>query len=85
LPFPDNSADILMTSNAIGWKLKDELIEIERVVKQGGIAIHICRILDNKTEIPFHDFLVSQDSEYSYEQIEDKEGLRLKYSKIIQK
>lgn len=41
IPLPENQTDVLITSNAIGWQLDDELKEIERVVKPGGYIIHI--------------------------------------------
>ena len=34
IPFPDNFADILLTSNTIGWNLEAELNEIERIVNR---------------------------------------------------
>ncbi|RLD70937.1 MAG: hypothetical protein DRI98_06640, partial [Bacteroidetes bacterium] len=36
IPLPDCLLDVLITSNAIGWNLLEELKEIERVVKPGG-------------------------------------------------
>lgn len=41
IPLPANSADVLLTHNAIGWDLASELAEIERVVCPGGIALHL--------------------------------------------
>lgn len=41
LPFPPASADVLITCQAIGWSLSDELSEIDRVVKPGGFALHL--------------------------------------------
>lgn len=41
IPLPNDSLDVLITSNAIGWNLDKELKEIERVVKPGGYAIHL--------------------------------------------
>lgn len=41
IPLPAASADVLVTRQAIGWRLDEELSEIERVLKQGGIAIHL--------------------------------------------
>lgn len=81
LPFPDESIDILMTSNAIGWNISDELHEIERVVKQGGTAIHLMRTVGNKEKNPYHELLISPEWRYSYSRIENKDGLKMKYSK----
>ncbi len=83
LPFPDNSVDILMTSNAIGWNIEKELIEIERVVKQGGETMHIFRILDKKDKNPFHDILISKGHGYSYKIVKEGTWQKLKYSKTI--
>lgn len=41
IPLPGESADVLLTCQAIGWALEKELPEIERVVKPGGIAMHL--------------------------------------------
>ena len=32
---------MLLTCRAIGWRLEEELVEIERVVRAGGIALHL--------------------------------------------
>ena len=85
IPLPDNSADVLMTSNAIGWNLEDELREIERVLKPNACAIHLLRNPDAKAENPLHDFLTSPDWNYSYTRYNDKNGLKLKYYKTIKK
>jgi 2-polyprenyl-3-methyl-5-hydroxy-6-metoxy-1,4-benzoquinol methylase len=41
IPFPDDFVDVLLTCKAIGWKLEEELKEIERVVKPGGFVVHV--------------------------------------------
>jgi len=41
IPLPAGSADVLVTCQAIGWQLEDELVEIERVVKPGGTVLHL--------------------------------------------
>ena len=41
IPLPAASADVLLTCQAIGWSLPDELAEIERVVAPGGLAMHL--------------------------------------------
>ena len=41
IPLPTDTADVLLTCRAIGWHLEEELVEIERVVKDGGIALHL--------------------------------------------
>jgi 2-polyprenyl-3-methyl-5-hydroxy-6-metoxy-1,4-benzoquinol methylase len=58
IPLPDHSLDVLITSNAIGWKLEEELKEIERVVKAGGHAIHLLQSTDHLAN-PYHETLIS--------------------------
>jgi ubiquinone/menaquinone biosynthesis C-methylase UbiE len=41
IPLPTGTADVLLTCQAIGWNLPDELREIERVTKPGGAAVHV--------------------------------------------
>jgi SAM-dependent methyltransferase len=41
IPLPSASADVLLTRQAIGWALDDELHEIERVLKPDGVAVHL--------------------------------------------
>ena len=85
IPLPDNSADVLITSNAIGWNLKDELREIERVLKPNACAIHLLRNPDAKAENPLHDFLISPEWEYVCTKYQDTSGWKFKYYKIIKK
>lgn len=81
IPLPDNSVDILLTSNAIGWNLEKELLEIERVVKSNGQAIHLMRAIENEAENPFHNRLISSDWNYDCCKYQDTTGLKLKYTK----
>jgi SAM-dependent methyltransferase len=41
IPLPADTADVLLTCRAIGWRLAEELVEIERVVRVGGVALHL--------------------------------------------
>ena len=41
IPLPAGTADVLLTCQAIGWNLPDEILEIERVTKPGGTAMHL--------------------------------------------
>lgn len=41
LPFRDGTADVLITRNALGWRLDEELPEIDRVLNEEGTAIHL--------------------------------------------
>lgn len=81
IPLPDNSIDILMTSNAIGWNLEQELQEIERVVRSNGQVIHLMRAIGNEEEKPFHEKLISSDWKYECFNYQDSTGIKLKYIK----
>ncbi len=80
IPFPDNSIDVLMTSNAIGWNLEKELKEIERVVKPNGNVVHLIRT-NNNDDTFYHDILTSQKWGYKHTGFNDNN--RCKYCKII--
>jgi ubiquinone/menaquinone biosynthesis C-methylase UbiE len=41
LPFPDQTADVVVTCHSLGWELRRELTEIERVLRPGGSAVHV--------------------------------------------
>jgi len=82
IPLPDNSIDVLMTSNAIGWNLEDELVEIERVLKPNGHAIHLLKS-DGQVENPFHDLLTSAVWKYDFTRADVDGGLKIKYFKTI--
>jgi ubiquinone/menaquinone biosynthesis C-methylase UbiE len=85
VPLPDNSADFLMTSNAIGWNLEDELKEIERVLKPNGQAIHLLLDPGGKSENPLHKILTSSPWQYSLEEFDYDNTMKLKYSKTVKK
>lgn len=78
LPIPDQSLDVLITSNAIGWKLQEELEEIKRVVKHGGHAIHLLQ-MDEKDENPLHETLCSPPWNYACLRELDGNRIKLRY------
>jgi len=84
IPLPENSLDTLITSNAIGWNLQEELIEIERVVKQGGHAIHLLQS-DMEQDNTLHDALVKAPWNYRCLEVKDDSKLKLRYHKLIRK
>jgi ubiquinone/menaquinone biosynthesis C-methylase UbiE len=84
VPLPDATLDILITSNAIGWNLQEELLEIERLVKHGGHAIHLLQS-DMETDNPMHDVLVKAPWNYRCLKKEDDSKLILRYHKVIEK
>ncbi|MCP4404600.1 MAG: class I SAM-dependent methyltransferase [bacterium] len=83
IPLPAGFADVLITSNAIGWQLDDELSEIERVVKAGGYAIHLfSHADDNEQAAPLHSLLTSRH--YVCSRYKGKDGWKGKYWKQIE-
>ena len=82
IPFPDHSLDVLITSNAIGWNLNEELKEIERVIKPGGHAIHLLQS-NEQVANPFHETLTSSPWNYTCLQDEDEEKTKLRYFKQV--
>ncbi|MHA2363208.1 MAG: class I SAM-dependent methyltransferase [Candidatus Hodarchaeales archaeon] len=81
IPLPDNFADLLLTSNAIGWQLEEELKEIDRVVKPGGYVFHLLQYPDPPKEEPYHSTLISTEWQYQFEKKIDQIGLMIKYWK----
>jgi SAM-dependent methyltransferase len=59
MPLPDDAADALLTCRAVGWNLGQELVEIARVVRPGGVAIHLCMPDPPGENQPLHDGLVA--------------------------
>ena len=81
IPLPKDFADVLITSNAIGWSLDDELNEIERVVKTGGYAIHLLSSSD--THDPYKKHLTNPQWQYTYSEYKKDERFIKKYWKHI--
>ena len=82
IPLPDDALDILITSNAIGWNLNKELEEIERVVKPGGIAMHLL-YSDLNQENPYHVTLSSAPWRYRYIRKLSESTLKTTYHKTL--
>lgn len=83
IPLPDDSVDVLITSNAIGWRLESELREIERVVQTGGHAVHIAsRSKDIEHDSRF-DVMTSPDWRYQRTGDDEGEGLTIMYHKRV--
>ena len=80
IPLPDHTLDVLITSNAIGWNLNEELVEIERVIKPGGHAIHLLQS-NEQLENPFHEKLISSPWNYTCLQDGDEMKMKLRYFK----
>ena len=82
IPLPADSLDVLITSNAIGWKLDEELQEIERVVKPGGHAIHLIQA-ESTHEDPYEKILASAPWKYQFTRDLSENTLKIKYYKEI--
>jgi SAM-dependent methyltransferase len=83
IPLPDHTLDVLITSNAIGWNLNEELIEIERVIKPGGHAIHLLQSNEQRA-YPFHEKLISSPWNYTSLEDGDEMKMKLRYFKKIE-
>jgi ubiquinone/menaquinone biosynthesis C-methylase UbiE len=82
IPLPADSLDLLITSNAIGWNLSEELKEIERVVKHGGSAIHLL-YTEPQQENPYHEVLTSAPWFYGDIQKLSESTLKIIYHKTM--
>jgi ubiquinone/menaquinone biosynthesis C-methylase UbiE len=81
IPLPDNFADILITSHALGWTLEDELAEFERVVRPGGHIIHCPGTAECAAEEETHRTLVSAEWGYVQARYQESDGWKRKYWK----
>ena len=82
IPLPDDTLDILITSNAIGWNLTEELREIERVIKPGGYAIHLLHMNREHTD-PYEGTLTSAPWKYKVSKEQIDPYTKIKYYKLI--
>jgi ubiquinone/menaquinone biosynthesis C-methylase UbiE len=83
IPLPDNAADILITSNAIGWNLEEELSEIERVLKNGSQAIHLIYDIMGIRKNPLKGVLDLPRWNYKLINYKIESGLKYKYTKTV--
>ena len=84
IPLPDNYADVIITSHALGWHLDDELPEFERLVKPGGTIIHCPgTALSSGEDDPTHLALVSPKWAYKVSEYSEPDGLKRKYWKQV--
>lgn len=83
IPLPDNFADILITSHALGWQLENELREFERVVKKGGYVIHCPGTAEVAEEEDQHYRLTSPDWGYDFSRYRETDGWKRKYWKQL--
>lgn len=68
VPLPTDTVDVLLTRRAIGWDLPLETAEIERVVRPGGVALHLTGLPFPPDDDPLHEALLGSGYEQgSYE------------------
>ncbi len=81
VPLPPASVDVLLTSRAIGWRLADELREVERIVRPAGHAVHFVGTPADGPRTPLHDEL----RRWGYEPSRYREGggWRDRYAKVV--
>ena len=48
VPLPTGSVDVVVTRRSIGWRLPDELAEVERVLGSNGVAVHLLGTLTDE-------------------------------------
>ncbi|MFB0509328.1 MAG: class I SAM-dependent methyltransferase [bacterium] len=83
IPLPDGYADVLITSHALGWRLKDELNEFERVVKKGGFIVHCPGTAEKASEEEQHKILISPAWRYQFSRNREVDGWKRKYWKKL--
>ena len=77
VPLPAGTVDVLLTQRTIGWDLASEVAEIERVVRPGGVALHLTGMPFPLNDDPLHERLLR--SGYEQGSYDDGEALYCKY------
>lgn len=84
VPLPDDFADVLITSHALGWRLEDELAEFERVIKPSGYIVHCPGTAEKaQREQDDHLRLISPRWGYEFARYEETDGWKRKYWKQV--
>ncbi len=83
LPFPGNSADVLVTRQAFGWKPEEELREMERVVRAGGRIVHLSGLSMSAESDPHVDLAVLEGQGYTCDEYGPAGGRMRRYHKVI--
>ena len=81
IPLPAGVVDVLLTRRAIGWDLASELAEIERVVRPGGVALHLIGMPSPIDDEALHEGLLAGG--YEQGSYEDGETLCCKYFRAL--
>ena len=86
IPLPDGFADVVITSHALGWDLKGELVEFERIAAIGGYIIHCpgtAESPNDKRETEHHKRLISSTWGYKWGRYQEADGWKRKYWKQV--
>jgi SAM-dependent methyltransferase len=83
IPLPDGFADVLITSHALGWDLRNELAEVQRVTAGGGCIIHCPGTALAEGNDGNHPVLVSSPWNYDFSVYEESDGKKRKYWKYL--
>jgi len=83
IPLPDDSADVVTTSHALGWRLDDELAEFERVVAPAGYIIHCPGTAEIAAEEQQHQRLIEPAWNYQFARYREADGWKRKYWKQL--
>jgi SAM-dependent methyltransferase len=80
IPFPDGFADVVMGGHVFGDAPAEELAEMERVTRPGGMVVFMPAA--NSLEDPAHQFLVGHGYEWGVF-VEPGEGQKVKFWKRL--
>ena len=83
IPLPDEFADVVITSHALGWRLEAELAEFERVAAPGGYIIHCPGTAEIAAEEDQHRRLISPEWNYLSARYQEADGWKRKYWKQL--
>ena len=77
------SADVVISSHALGWRLEDELAEFERVAAPGGYIIHCPGTAEIAAEEQQHRRLIEMPWSYRFARYREADGWKRKYWKQL--
>lgn len=83
VPLPDEFADVVVTSHALGWRLEDELAEFERVAAPDGYIIHCPGTAEIAAEEQQHKRLIEPAWNYRFARFREADGWKRKYWKQL--
>ena len=86
IPLPDDLADVVITSHALGWNLEFELAEFERIAASNGSIVHCPGTAENPGnagETMQHNRLISEEWEYEFARYREADGWKRKYWKHL--